>query len=79
MTALVGNAIGAKDTAEASNIAMQGIGFAIVASALLIMIALFLGPHLLAFISTEGAYRDAGTAYFTSCFSVFPALSSDMG
>ena len=65
MTALVGNAIGAKDTAEASKTAMQGIGFAILASALLIMIALFLGPHLLAFISTEGAYRDAGTAYFT--------------
>ena len=34
MTALVGNAIGAKDTAEASKTAMQGIGFAIVASAL---------------------------------------------
>ena len=50
MTALVGNAIGAKDTAEASKTAMQGIGFAILASALLIMIALFLGPHLLAFI-----------------------------
>ena len=46
MTALVGNAIGAKDTAEASKTAMQGIGFAILASALLIMIALFLGPHL---------------------------------
>ncbi len=74
MTALVGNAIGAKDTAEASKIAMQGIGFAIVASALLIMIALFLGPHLLAFISTEGAYRDAGTAYFTILLFSLPSF-----
>ena len=74
MTALVGNAIGAKDTAEASKIAMQGIGFAIVASALLIVIALFLGPHLLAFISTEGAYRDAGTAYFTILLFSLPSF-----
>ena len=79
MTALVGNAIGAKDTAEASKTAMQGIGFAIVASALLIMIALFLGPHLLAFISTEGAYRDAGTAYFTILLFSLPSFIMGYG
>ena len=35
MTALVGNAIGAKNTAEASKVAMQGIGFAVVVLSLI--------------------------------------------
>ena len=74
MTALVGNAIGAKNDHDASLVATQGVGFAIVASGLLMAAAYFIGPHLLSFISTEGAYRDAGAAYFTILLLSLPAF-----
>jgi putative MATE family efflux protein len=74
MTALVGNAIGAKNDHDASLVATQGVGFAIVASGLLMAAAYFIGPHLLTFISTEGAYRDAGAAYFTILLLSLPAF-----
>ena len=79
MTALVGNAIGAKKTTDASIIAGQGIGFAIVTSVLLIVAARFIGPHLLAIISTEGAYRTAGEAYFMILILSLPGFIMGYG
>lgn len=64
MTALVGNAIGAKDETGARLVAARGIGFGVIISALLIGVGWFVGPELIKLVSTEGAYRDAGTRYF---------------
>ena len=79
MTALVGNAIGAKKTTDASIIAAQGIGFSIVTSVLLIVAARYIGPHLLAIISTEGAYRTAGEAYFMILILSLPGFIMGYG
>ncbi|WP_371169306.1 MATE family efflux transporter [Aliiroseovarius sp. 2305UL8-7] len=64
MSALVGNAKGRKDVADARHLAAQGIGFAVVATVVLTIISLFAGPYLIAIVSEPGAYRDAGLSYF---------------
>lgn len=64
MSALVGNAKGRKDVAEARHLAAQGIGFAVIATVALIFVALIAGPSLIALVSEPGAYRDAGLSYF---------------
>ena len=64
MTALVGNAIGAKDEEAARLVAARGIGFGVLISLALIVVGWFVGPELIKLVSTEGEYRDAGTRYF---------------
>ena len=64
MTALVGNAIGAKQADEARILAARGIGFGVIITVVLAIIAWFVGPELIKLVSTEGSYRDAGTRYF---------------
>jgi len=64
MSALVGNAKGRKDDAEARHLAAQGIGLAVVATVAMIVIAVLAGPSLIAVVSEPGAYRDAGLGYF---------------
>ncbi|MFK7753179.1 MAG: MATE family efflux transporter [Sedimentitalea sp.] len=64
MSALVGNAKGRKDIAEARQLAAQGIGFATLSTAVLMAIAVLFGPWLIALVSEPGAYRDAGQSYF---------------
>jgi len=63
MTALVGNAIGAKEDAEARIVAARGIGFGVIISTVLMVAAWFIGPELIKLVSAEGEYRDAGTRY----------------
>ena len=53
MAALVGNATGAKDLNKASMIARKGIGFGLIVSMLLIIVASWIGPLLISLISTE--------------------------
>jgi len=74
MTALVGNAIGRKDQDAAEQIAMQGIGFATLSSALLLISAWFLAPALLTLISTDGAYRLAGLRYMMVLLFSLPSF-----
>ncbi len=64
MSALVGNAKGRKDEVESRHLAAQGIGLAVMAAALMIAVAAFAGPTLIAVVSEPGAYRDAGLGYF---------------
>ena len=64
MTALVGNAIGAKQMDEARILAARGIGFGVIITLVLTVIAWFAGPELIKLVSNEGAYRDTGTRYF---------------
>jgi putative MATE family efflux protein len=63
MTALVGNAIGAKKDAEARIVAARGLGFGVIISTVLMVAAWFIGPVLIQLVSAEGEYRDAGTRY----------------
>jgi putative MATE family efflux protein len=64
MSALVGNAKGRKDVADARHFAAQGIGFASIATLVLSTIAMVCGPWLIALVSEPGDYRDAGQSYF---------------
>ncbi|HAO58285.1 MAG TPA: MATE family efflux transporter, partial [Alphaproteobacteria bacterium] len=64
MTALVGNAIGAKQEDEARILAARGMGFGVIITVVLGVAAWFIGPELIKLVSNEGAYRDAGTRYF---------------
>jgi putative MATE family efflux protein len=64
MSALVGNAKGRKDEAESRHLAVQGIGLAVIAALVMILIAAFAGPSLIAIVSEPGDYRDAGLGYF---------------
>ncbi|MGB2068637.1 MAG: MATE family efflux transporter [Candidatus Puniceispirillaceae bacterium] len=79
MTALVGNAIGARDDSVACQIAVRGIGFGLLISALLIVVAVWLGPLLIKLVSTEGAYREAGTRYFMVLLVAIPSFVMSFG
>ena len=79
MTALVGNAIGARDDYAASQIAVRGIGSGLLISALLIVVAVWLGPLLIKLVSTEGAYREAGTRYFMILVVAIPSFVMSFG
>jgi putative MATE family efflux protein len=79
MTAIVGNAIGARDDSAACQIAVRGIGFGLLISALLIVVAVWLGPLLIKLVSTEGAYREAGTRYFMVLLVAIPSFVMSFG
>ncbi len=79
MTALVGNAIGARDDSAAYQIAMRGIGFGLLISALLAVVAVWLGPLLIKLVSTEGSYREAGTRYFMILLVAIPSFVMSFG
>jgi putative MATE family efflux protein len=79
MTALVGNAIGARDDSAACQIAVRGIGFGLLISALLIVVAVWLGPLLIKLVSTEGVYREAGIRYFMVLLVAIPSFVMSFG
>ena len=79
MTALAGNAIGAGKREEARLIAARGICFGLIISLLLMVAAWFAGPELIKLVSTEGAYRDAGTQYFLVLILALPAFVMSFG
>ncbi|MDA8747956.1 MATE family efflux transporter, partial [Litoreibacter sp.] len=74
MSALVGNAKGRKDVADARHLAAQGIGFATIATLVLIGVAVLAGPNLIALVSETGAYRDAGLSYFYWLIASLPGF-----
>ena len=74
MTALVGNAIGAKNDQEARLVAARGIGFGVIISLVLMVAAWFIGPELIKLVSAEGAYRDAGTRYLQVLLLALPGF-----
>jgi len=63
MAALVGSAVGRNDLTAARKIAAQGISYGIIATLVMVVLELFLGPQLLIVISAPGAYRTAAIAY----------------
>ena len=54
MGALVGNARGRKDDADARLTAMQGLSFAIAATVILIILGALVGPYLIRIVSEPG-------------------------
>lgn len=74
MSALVGKAKGGKDEAKARRLAVQGVGLAMLLTAGLMLLALWLGPALIAVVSEPGAYRDAGTSYFRWLIFALPGF-----
>jgi putative MATE family efflux protein len=74
MSALVGNAKGRKDEAASRHLAVQGIGLAVMATSVMIMIAAVAGPFLIAIVSEQGAYRDAGLGYFNWLIFALPGF-----
>lgn len=74
LSALVGNARGAKNDADARRLAAQGLGYAVIATLLLMIFAAWFGPRAIAVISEPGAYRDAATSYFFWLIAAMPGF-----
>ncbi|MEP5153949.1 MATE family efflux transporter [Planktotalea sp.] len=74
MSALVGNARGAKDDRSARRIAAQGLAFAFIATISLMIFALWFGPKAITLISEPGAYRDAALGYFYWLIAALPGF-----
>ncbi|MEM9583990.1 MAG: MATE family efflux transporter [Pseudomonadota bacterium] len=74
MSALVGNARGQKNDADARRYAMQGLSFAICATLILIVVGALLGPSLITLVSEPGAYRDAAMNYFYWLLAALPGF-----
>jgi Na+-driven multidrug efflux pump len=79
MGALVGQAIGRKDRAEARRLAGQGIVFGSAASLLLIAAGLWLGPKLIGLVSEPGPYRDLALSYFRVLILAMPGFVLGFG
>lgn len=63
VSALVGGALGKKDKARASTLAGQGLAFAAVISAGLMVLCLLLSAPLIEAMTAPGAYREAAQRY----------------
>jgi putative MATE family efflux protein len=74
LAALVGNAKGRKAVQEARHLAAQGIGYGVVAAALLMAVSVWLGPALITLVSAPGAYRAAGLGYFNWLIFALPGF-----
>lgn len=74
MSALVGNAAGEKDMAGARRLALQGIGFGVIATLLLMVLSIWSGSLLISLVSEPGPYRDAGVGYFNWLVFALPGF-----
>ena len=74
MSALVGNALGRRDPADAGRLAVQGISFGIAASVVLMIVGYWLGPLIIVAVSEPGAYRQAGIGYFIWLLLALPGF-----
>ncbi|WP_050525886.1 MATE family efflux transporter [Pseudorhodobacter aquimaris] len=74
MGALVGKAKGGRDEAQARRLAVQGISLGVLLTLGLMLIAVWLGPAMIALVSEAGEYRDAGTNYFRWLIFALPGF-----
>lgn len=74
LSALVSNAKGEKNTEAGRALATQGLGFGVLATALLMVGGWFAGPHLIALVSEPGGYRDAALGYFRLLILALPGF-----
>ena len=61
MSALVSNAKGAGDTAQARSFAAQGLAYGMIAVAVLMVLGAWAGPFLITLVSEPGGYRSAAS------------------
>jgi len=76
VTALVGNALGKKDNAQATHIALNAMVFALFLSLVLTLIGVSVSPWLMSLLGAEGGYLQESLAYiniilYGSAFFVF--------
>lgn len=64
MGALVGNAMGQHDDSAVRRFAAQGLTYGTLAALILMVAGLWYAPQVIALVSEEGAYRDAGIQYY---------------
>lgn len=74
MSALVGNALGEKNMRRAGEFAGQGLAAAVMASCMLIVLAMLIAPTLMRITSEPGTYRDLGLQYFGVLIWALPAF-----
>lgn len=74
VSALVGGAIGARDSRKARRLCGQSLSFAIVVSVTLILVSAWTSPKLIALISEPGAYRDAAERYLMWLLLAIPGF-----
>ena len=74
LSALVSNAKGEKNTKAGRSLAAQGLGFGVLATALLMVGGWFAGPHLIALVSEPGGDRDAALGYFRVLILTLPGF-----
>ena len=74
LSALVSNAIGAKDPASERRFVAQGLCFGGIATVVLIVVGYFAGPYLIVIVSEPGGYRDAATGYFRWLIFALPGF-----
>jgi len=74
MSALVSNAKGSKNDADARLFATQGFSFGVLATGVLMVVGWFGGPLLINLVSEPGAYRDAATGYFAVLLLSLPGF-----
>ncbi len=74
LSALVSNALGAKDRKAARRFVAQGLTFGAIAVVLLMLLGSQLGPYLTTLVSEPGGYRDAATGYFRWLIFALPGF-----
>ena len=74
LSALVSNAKGAGDVAEARHFAAQGISFGVLATLTMMVVGWFAGPMLIALVSEPGGYRAAALGYFAWLIFALPGF-----
>jgi putative MATE family efflux protein len=79
MSALVGNALGARDDDRIGRYMAQGIAFGALAAFVLMAAGAWYGPRLMTLVSEPGAYRDAGIRYFMWLSLALPGFLLAMG
>ena len=79
MSALVGNALGAKDHPKASLLAAQGIAYGLIGSLLLMATGYWAGPYVVPILSAPGPYQDAAIGYLRLLLLATPGFVMAFG
>lgn len=74
MSALVGNALGAKDRRQARRTAAQGLVYGLIAALILWLAGQWYGPALVRLVSEPGDYREAGIRYYQILSLALPSF-----
>ena len=74
ISALVSNAKGQKDENATRRYAAQGLSYGCIIAGASMIFGMWMGPEVIKIVSTPGAYRDAGSGYFTWLIFALPGF-----